>query len=114
VSLVGASNTLPDDPALAAFGDRFMLRTRVDPVADSHLGELVDVGIANEMKRISQLLGQPRSRPLAGVLSLDDLQLLSMRVAEVDTAAVRPVYETVIREARAQGAQLSTGGSSRV
>ena len=83
-------------------------------MADSHLGELVDVGIANEMKRISQLLGQPRSRPLAGVLSLDDLQLLSMRVAEVDTAAVRPVYETVIREARAQGAQLSTGGSSRV
>ena len=43
---VGATNALPDDPALAAFADRFLGRIFVDSVADARLEELLEVGWA--------------------------------------------------------------------
>ena len=45
---VGASNALPDDPALAAFADRFLGRIFVDSVTDARLEELLEVGWASE------------------------------------------------------------------
>lgn len=41
---VGAANHLPEDPALAAFADRFLARVFVDPVADARLEELLEAG----------------------------------------------------------------------
>src|SRR5580692_7468000 len=41
---VGASNALPDDEALAAFGDRFLLRAFLDPIPDPRLEELLEGG----------------------------------------------------------------------
>ncbi|MFF1797975.1 AAA family ATPase, partial [Kitasatospora sp. NPDC058263] len=41
---VGAANHLPDDPALAAFADRFLARVFVEPVADARLEELLEAG----------------------------------------------------------------------
>src|SRR5881394_2801108 len=39
--VVGASNRLPEDDALAALFDRFLLRVRSDNVADDHLAEVL-------------------------------------------------------------------------
>ncbi|HMV67498.1 MAG TPA: AAA family ATPase, partial [Myxococcota bacterium] len=38
---VGATNDLPDDPALAAFADRFLVRVFVGPVSDARVEELL-------------------------------------------------------------------------
>ena len=43
---VGASNAIPDDPALAAFADRFLVRVFVESVTDARLDELLEVGWA--------------------------------------------------------------------
>src|ERR1043165_8597891 len=41
---VGASNSLPEDAALAAFADRFLVRCYVDPIPDPMLEQLLDSG----------------------------------------------------------------------
>ncbi|MFT4622574.1 MAG: MoxR-like ATPase [Myxococcota bacterium] len=41
---VGASNALPNTPALAAFSDRFLLRVFVDPIPDPQLEDLLAAG----------------------------------------------------------------------
>jgi MoxR-like ATPase len=41
---VGASNSLPEDAALAAFADRFLVRCFVDPIADN-LGRVIAVDL---------------------------------------------------------------------
>ncbi len=41
---VSASNTLPDDPALSAFADRFLLRLHVEALPDSMLETLLNTG----------------------------------------------------------------------
>ncbi|HEX8825375.1 MAG TPA: AAA family ATPase, partial [Archangium sp.] len=41
---VGASNALPEDEALAAFADRFLARTFVEPVPDPRLEDLLAGG----------------------------------------------------------------------
>ncbi|HYY10097.1 MAG TPA: AAA family ATPase, partial [Kineosporiaceae bacterium] len=41
---VGATNTLPEDPALAAFADRFLARVFVGPVPDARLEEMFEAG----------------------------------------------------------------------
>lgn len=43
---VGASNGLPEDPALAAFADRFLLRVFIDRLPDPRLEELLEGGWA--------------------------------------------------------------------
>ena len=39
LTLIGASSHLPEDTTLAAFSDRFLLRTRLDPVPDFSCAE---------------------------------------------------------------------------
>ncbi|MCC2669429.1 MAG: hypothetical protein K0Q72_1900 [Armatimonadetes bacterium] len=41
---VGASNALPDDEALAAFADRFLVRVFVEPIGDPRIEELLEAG----------------------------------------------------------------------
>ncbi len=41
---VGASNALPEDPSLAAFADRFVVRAFIDPVTDPMLEDLLAGG----------------------------------------------------------------------
>jgi MoxR-like ATPase len=45
---VGAANTVPEDPTLAAFADRFLARLFIEPVADARLEELLEVGWAGQ------------------------------------------------------------------
>src|SRR5262249_18951583 len=44
VSLFGSSNDIPDDPMLAAFSDRFLLRCRLDYVHEDLIEDVLDKG----------------------------------------------------------------------
>jgi MoxR-like ATPase len=109
ISLIGASNLLPDDPWLCAFADRFALRLHLEPVADERLERLIDRGWELELQRIEDQQrahqGQPRRQVAA--LKVDKLLGLHGRLAEVDMAPLRPVYAATVRELRAQGVELS-------
>lgn len=108
ITLLGATNEVPDDPVLAAFGDRFLLRCRLDYVADDELERLLDIGWASERERIERLrMGTeevPRSR---NVFSLSDVAMLQQTLAAIDLAPVRTTYASIIRDLREQGAVFS-------
>jgi MoxR-like ATPase len=108
ICLIGASNSLPDDPGLTAFADRFPLRLQVDPVADDHLAALIDQGWELERQRIERaaLAGGPRAQAIPEVKK-DDLKELHTRLLEVKVENVREVYADVVRELRAEGVDLS-------
>jgi MoxR-like ATPase len=67
--VVGASNRLPEDEALGALFDRFLLRVRCDNVADERLGEVLEAGWALEnaqrRRNGAKAPSDNASRPLA-------------------------------------------------
>lgn len=109
ISLIGASNSLPDDPGLRAFADRFLLRLQVDPIADEKLSELVDIGYELELERFGQIRTEaaPRASVLVNMLKKGDLLELHRRVGAVDTSALRPNYVGLVRDLRAEGVDLT-------
>jgi MoxR-like ATPase len=92
---VGASNALPDDDALAAFADRFLLRAFLDPIPDPRLEELLEGGWS---------LGAQTDPRRASMAHLD---ALAAAVAAADLAPVRPHLAHAIRALRKAGVSLS-------
>ncbi|MCB9780597.1 MAG: AAA family ATPase [Alphaproteobacteria bacterium] len=92
---VGASNHLPEDPALAAFADRFLLRVFVDALPDPHLEDLLAGGWG---------LRGPAAEPAAGVADID---ALAGHARAMDLGAVRPRLAQAIRTLRRAGIDLS-------
>lgn len=80
---VGASNALPEDPALAAFADRFLVRVFVAPVADAQLEALLEGGM--------------KAAPSAPRASLADLDRLVQARRSVDLSAVRSRLAQAVR-----------------
>src|SRR3954468_9354609 len=76
---VGASNALPDDEALAAFADRFLLRSFLDPIADPRLEELLEGGWSLAASEVT-----------APTASLADVEALSSAARATDLGPVRP------------------------
>lgn len=109
LSLVGASNALPDDPWLQAFADRFILRLQLDLVPDARLEELLGQGWQLELQRIEATRNavQGQSTQLLPTVKFADLLELHGRLAEVNIARIQPVYADVVRELRAEGIDLS-------
>ncbi len=111
--LVGSSNAIPDDEALAAFSDRFLLRCNLDYVADDEMERLLELGWQAERGRI-----QARGPAEAG-LSADrvdrtrapfpftDLWRLQQAVADVDLAGILDPYLQILRAIRAEGISFS-------
>jgi MoxR-like ATPase len=93
---VGASNALPEDPSLAAFADRFLVRVFVSSVSDTELEALLQAGRAL----------QPSSTAPAGA-SIADLELLSKSAAAVDLGPIVPDIAHAIRLLRKAGVSLS-------
>ncbi|HYQ15676.1 MAG TPA: AAA family ATPase [Polyangiaceae bacterium] len=91
---VGASNKLPEEPALAAFADRFLVRVFVAPVADSQLESLLEAGISS-------------ARVTPNGASLADLDTLTRARRAVDLGAVRPLIAQAVRQLRQSGVALS-------
>jgi MoxR-like ATPase len=96
LSLFSASNHLPEDDALKALFDRFLLRCHVDNLPRSATAALLVAGWALEQS----------ATPEAGV-SADDLRRLSQRVFEVDLAPVRELYTEVVHKIRDLGIAFS-------
>lgn len=109
LSLVGASNALPDDPWLQAFADRFILRLQLDLVPDERLEELLGQGWQLELQRIEATRNamQGQSTQLLPTVKFVDLLELHGRLTEVNIARIQPVYANVVRELRAEGIDLS-------
>ncbi len=108
VTLLGATNEVPDDPVLAAFGDRFLLRCRLDYVSDDELEDLLEIGWAGERDTVARAgLAAGETERTRAVFSLADLRMLQEAVAAVDLGPVRGTYARIIRDLREQGAVFS-------
>jgi MoxR-like ATPase len=90
---VAASNALPEDPSLAAFADRFLVRCFVEPVPDARLEELLAGG------------REPPPPPGAGDPAW--LEALASAARGADLAAVTPAYAQALRRLRQAGLWLS-------
>jgi MoxR-like ATPase len=93
---LGATNTLPADPSLAAFADRFLTRVFVEPVSDALLEDLLASGWS--------VTHEAEGRPIASLATLDEL---SRRARAVDMAAVVPRLAETVRRLRVGGVILS-------
>jgi MoxR-like ATPase len=107
LSLVGASNALPDDPWLQAFADRFVLRLQLELVPDERLEELLNQGWQLELQRIETVRAPEQGTRVLPGIKIEDLQDLHSRLVEVDLRRIQPVYADVVRELRAEGIDLS-------
>ena len=95
--VVGASNRLPEDDALAALFDRFLLRVQCDNVGDDRLADVLQAGWRLEAGEVERRVG----------LSVDDLHALQRQLSEVDVVAVRPKYVELVRNLRKAGIPVS-------
>ncbi|MEU6232502.1 AAA family ATPase [Kitasatospora sp. NPDC047058] len=114
VSLLGASNEIPEDPGLKAFADRFLLRLEVAPVAATRLDDLLAVGWEHERERAEDLhpwhrpAGPPRTDgDLSAVVSMRRLAALTRALFEVRLDQVLPVHHELVQELLVQGVELS-------
>lgn len=97
ISVVGATNDVPDDETLQAFHDRFALRVPVEPLADAHFTDLL---------RLPAQLAQPQAR-----LSQADLDALRLRAQQVRLPA--DVLERLVQVRAVCAAQSVTVSDRR-
>src|SRR5262245_59099656 len=96
LSLFSASNHLPEDDALKALFDRFLLRCQVDNLPRAATPRLLEAGWALEQA----------GRPAAAVTA-DDLRRLSRALYEVDLRPVLDLYTETIHKVRDMGVAFS-------
>jgi MoxR-like ATPase len=104
ISVLGATNSIPDDPELRALEDRFTVRVEVDLLEDRQIGKLLERGWAIESSRLS---AQNDGAPATAPVSCDEIRVLHRAVAACDVASIRSPLETAIRRIRAGGVFLS-------
>lgn len=100
LTVVGASNRLPEDEALGALFDRFLLRVRSDNVGDDRLDEVLAAGWRLDT-------GQVAAEVPAERLTAAEVRGLQGLVPRVDLAAVREPYAALVRRLRAAGFAVS-------
>ncbi|HEX3654468.1 MAG TPA: AAA family ATPase [Pirellulales bacterium] len=95
--VVAASNRLPEDDALAALFDRFLLRVHCDNVGDERLADVLEAGWQLDSGRLERQFG----------LSVEDLRQLQQHLPDVDVTAVRSEYVDVVQKLRKAGIPVS-------
>lgn len=93
---VGASNHLPEDDALRALFDRFLLRVRCGPVAENQLGRVLAAGWELE-----------RAAEITATLHAGELREFQQAVRNVDLTAVREPYLDLVLKLRHAGMDVS-------
>lgn len=108
ITVIGSSNEIPNEPVLAAFSDRFLLRCRVRYVGLDQLEDVLVVGWRDEQRRIRPAADgtDPDSRLLVTV-SEADLRTLQEAVAQIDLSPVSGTYLEILREIRGAGIKFS-------
>jgi MoxR-like ATPase len=96
LSLFSASNHLPEDDALKALFDRFLLRCHVDHLPREAMPQLLTAGWALE-----------RPQSLEATVSSDDLRSLAARIHDVNLAPVLERYTDLVFRVRDLGVALS-------
>jgi MoxR-like ATPase len=96
LSLFAASNHLPDDDALRALFDRFLLRCHVDNLKRDQMPRLLHAGWELE-----------RSGPLESSVSARELSALGRRVFEVGLEGIVDRYAEVVSKVRDLGVTLT-------
>jgi MoxR-like ATPase len=96
LSLFSASNHLPEDDALRALFDRFLLRCHVDNLHRDAMPRLLAAGWELE-----------RAGLAPAVVSAADLRSLSRRIYDVDLGPVRDLYAETVFKVRDLGVALS-------
>lgn len=94
--VVGASNRLPEDEALKALFDRFLLRVTCDNVPQEQLGNMLQAGWKLEQ----------RAEPAATV-SAEDIRTLQQATAAVSLADILSGYVELIHRLRHAGIDIS-------
>lgn len=94
---VGASNNLPEDDALRALFDRFLMRVRCDNVPDEHLGEVLSAGWELERARHEQ----------APKVDIEQVRQLNAALPIVDLADIRPQIVDLVHRLRTVGLSIS-------
>lgn len=94
---VGASNHLPQEDALRALFDRFLLRAHCGPVAEAQLPALLEAGWQMDS----------RSETGKSTVTVDHVRWLQGCLRHVSLAAMRGVYLDLVQRLRAAGLALS-------
>ena len=95
--MVGASNHLPEDDALQALFDRFLVRVHCDYVAPDALADVLEAGWNLE---------RPSSKEAPNIAA-EDILRLQAALPLVDLRPVRPLYTDLIRKLRLAGVAVS-------
>jgi MoxR-like ATPase len=95
--MVGASNHLPEDEALQALFDRFLVRVHCDYVAPDALAEVLEAGWNLER----------RANEAAPTIAAEEILRLQAALPLVDLAPVRPAYTDLVRKLRLAGVAVS-------
>lgn len=101
---VGATNTLPEDPALAAFADRFLARVFVESVPDARLEEMLEAGWSGEPAPAG---GPGAAGGLADGDHLVAVDRLAAAATACDLSAVQAPLAAAVRRLRDTGIVLS-------
>jgi len=94
---VGASNSMPTDPSLAAFADRFLVRMFLEPIDDGLMEELLAIawGAAADGEATTP------------ALTLDQLDRLRAARRHCDLSSVRSTLAHAIRAMRTAGVPIT-------
>ncbi|QDT32155.1 AAA family ATPase [Thalassoglobus polymorphus] len=104
--VVGASNQLPEDEALRALFDRFLLRVVCDNVPQEQLQDVIAAGWTLEQQR-AESNGHANSDHANETVSVDDIRLIQSAVNQVDVSTVRQPYVELVQRLRHAGVTVS-------
>ncbi|MCA9025101.1 MAG: AAA family ATPase [Planctomycetaceae bacterium] len=99
--VVGASNRLPEEEALNALFDRFLLRVPCDNVPPEQLADVLDAGWQLDVEAAK------RDTPDSQRVSVDDVQRMQSLLHDVDVMAVRNAYTDLVHRLRHAGIDVS-------
>src|SRR5262249_36343135 len=95
--VVGASNRLPEEDALAALFDRFLMRVTCENVPGEHLSDVLQAGWKLD-------LGLHDQRP---ALDIEEVRRVHRELLRADLAPVREVLTDLVARLRQAGIAIS-------
>lgn len=100
--VVGASNHLPEDEALNALFDRFLIRVNCNNVSDERLSEVLSAGWQLDTEIDATRNGRQKAK-----VDANALRNLHRLVPSVDVESLRPQYVDLVLKLRNAGISIS-------